>query len=139
MPTSNAIGTQGFKIEIGDVGDSPTGFTEIKEVTNFQMFDGQANEIDITSLQSTSKEVLMGLQDFGSASFDLNYLSADAGQQEARAAKTARTKKGFKATFSNGATATFSGFVMSNPISGGVDAKVDSSISIRISGDVTFA
>lgn len=136
---SDAIKTQGFTLEIGDVGDSPAALTEISEVTNFTLFDGQANEIDTTHLQSTAKERLMGLQDFGSGQFDLNFLSADAGQVEARAAKASQSKKTFLATFSNGYTAAWDGYVISAPVTGGVDAKVDHSITILVDGDVTFA
>jgi len=136
---SNAIKSQGFTLEIGDIGDSPAALTEISEVTNFQLFDGQANEIDTTHLQSTAKERMMGLQDFGSGSFDLNFLSADAGQVEARAAKASQTRKQFLITFSNGYTASFAGYVASAPINGGVDGKVEHSISILVDGDVTFA
>lgn len=136
---SNAIQSQGFTLEIGDVGNSPAELTEISEITNFQLFDGQANEIDTTHLQSTAKERMMGLQDFGSGQFDLNFLSADAGQVEARAAKAAQTKKTFLITFSNGYTATFDGYVTTAPINGGVDGKVEHSMTILVDGDVTFA
>lgn len=136
---SNAIQTQGFTLEIGDDGDSPAALTEISEITNFSGFDGQAAEIDTTHLQSTAKEFLMGLQDFGQFQIDVNYLPNDTGQSEARAAKAARTLKTFLATFSDGSTASFDGYVLSNPVSGGVDAKVDSSFVIRITGSVTFA
>lgn len=137
--TSDAINSQGFSLEIGDEGDSPAALTEIKEITSFQLFDGQANEIDITHLQSTAKERMMGLQDFGSANFDLNYVGDDPGQMEARAAKASRARKEFLITFSNGGTASFRGFVATSPINGGVDAKVDTSISILVDGDVTFS
>lgn len=136
---SDAIKSQGLTLEIGDVGDSPDTLTEIKEITNFSIFDGQANEIDTTNLQSTAKERMMGLQDFGSGSFDLNFLSADTGQVEARAAKAAQTQKTFLITFSNGYTASFVGYVTSAPISGGVDSKIEHSITILVDGDVTFA
>jgi len=136
---SGAIKSQGFMLEIGAVGDSPAALVEVKEITNFQLFDGQANEIDTTHMQSTAKERMMGLQDFGSGSFDLNFLSADPGQVAARAAKASQAKKQFMITFSNGYTATFLGYVSSAPINGGVDAKVEHSITILVDGDVTFA
>ena len=136
---SSAIKTQGFTLKIGDSGDSPGQLVAIGEIVNFQGFDGQAAEIDVTHLQSTAKEFLMGLQDFGQFQIDVNYLPADAGQVEARAAKASATVKQFLATFSDASTATFSGYVLSNPVSGGVDAKVDSSFVIRITGSVTFA
>lgn len=135
---AQAIETQGFKLEIGN-GDSPLTFTEVKEVVSFNGFDGQAAEIDVTHLQSTAKEFIMGLQDFGTFSCDVNYLSADPGQVAMRAAKATREIQTFRLTFSDTKTATFNGYVLSAPISGGVDAKVDGSFSIRITGDVTFS
>ena len=135
---ANAIETQGFTFKIGASGDSPASMTTISEIVSFQFFDGQAAEIDVTHLGSTAKEFLMGLQDFGNASIEVNFLPDDPGQVEARAAKASRVIKDFIATFSDGTTATFSGFVLSAPISGGVDSKVDSSFAIRISGNVTI-
>lgn len=135
---SNAIETQGFYFAIGNE-DSPLTYTNVGEVVNFSGFDGQAAEIDITHLQSTAKEFLMGLQDFGSFSLDVNYLSADAGQVKMRAAKASREIQDFRVTFSNGQTARFQGYVLAAPISGGVDAKVDGSFAIRITGNVTFS
>ncbi len=136
---SGAIKTQGFTLEIGDPGDSPTTLTAIGEITNYSAFDGQAAEIETTHLGSTAKEFIMGLQDFGGFNIDVNHLPSDTGQTEARAAKTSGNKKLFLATNSDGSNATFEGFVLSNPQSGGVDAKVDASFAIRITGDVTFA
>lgn len=136
---SDAIETQGFMLEIGDVGDSPAALTEIKEITNFSGFDGQAAEIDVTHLQSTAKEFIMGLQDFGQFQIDTNYLPDDPGQTEARAAKGSRVKKSFLGTFSDGSTATFEGYVVSAPASGAVDDKVSGSFVIRITGAVTFS
>ena len=135
---ANAIVTQGFTFEIGN-GDSPLTYTEVGEITNFSLFDGTASEIDVTHLQSTAKEFLMGLQDFGTGSLDCNHLPADAGQVLMRAAKVSGEIQDFQVTFSDASTANFQGFVQSNPLTGGVDAKVDGSFAIRISGDVTFA
>jgi hypothetical protein len=135
---ANAIETQGFKLEIGNL-DSPLTYTEVKEITNFTLFDGQGAEIDTTHLQSTAKEFLMGLQDFGTAQFDANYLPSDSGQGKMRSAKASRAVQDFKVTFSDTSEATFQGYVLSNPITGGVDAKVDGSFAVRITGDVTFA
>lgn len=135
---ADAIETQGFKFEIGNE-DSPLTYTEVKEVVSFTGFDGTAAEIDTTHLQSTAKEFLMGLQDFGTFGIDCNYLNADSGQDKMRAAKSSREIQDFQITFSDDSTATFKGYVLSGSISGGVDAKVDTSFSVRISGDVTFS
>ncbi len=136
--TSNAIPTQGFKFEIR-TAVGPDVYTEVKEVTKFSGFDGKASMIDVTNLQSTAKEKLMGLQDFGSLKLDGISLPTDAGQLAMRTAKTGGTKSHFRATFSDLSTGVSDGFVLSNPISGGVDAKVDSSFDLEITGAVTFA
>lgn len=132
---ANAIESQGFKFEIGN-GDSPTTWTEVKEVTTFSGFDGQASEIDVTHLQSTAKEFLMGLQDFGSFQMDVNHLPTDAGQDLMRAAKATRAIQEFRITLSDSSLIRFNGYVLSNPISGAVDGKVDGSFNIRITGAV---
>lgn len=135
---ADAIETQGTLVEIGN-GDSPLTYTEIKEVVDFMAFDGAAAEIDTTHLQSTAKEFLMGLQDFGNFTMNLNYLPADPGQDLVRAAKASREIQDFKITFSDSSEATFQGYVLSAPRSGGVDGKMDTSFTIRITGDVTDA
>jgi len=136
---ANAIETQGFTLGISATGTSPITYTNVGEIVSFQGFGGAASEIDTTHLQSTAKEFLMGLQDFGTFDIETNYLPADTGQDLMRTAKGNRDLHYLKATFSDASYATFTGYVLSAPISGGVDAKVDGSFSIRISGDVTFS
>lgn len=137
---SNAIESQGFKLQIASSpGASPSGYTDVGEITSFAGLDGQASEIDTTHLQSNAKEVLMGLQDWGGFNVDTNYLSSDTGQDLMRAAKASRDIQDFKAILSDATYFTFRGFVMSAPIQGGVDAKVAGSFAVRISGDVTFS
>lgn len=136
---ANAIETQGFTFGVSVTGTSPITYTAVGEVTSFNGFDGAAAEIDVTHLQSAAKEFLMGLQDFGNFTIECNYLPADTGQDLLRSAKASRDLHYFRATFSDASTATFSGYVLSAPVSGGVDAKVDGSFQIRITGDVTFS
>jgi hypothetical protein len=134
---AQAIKSQGFKLEI-DTGVSPTVWTEVKEVTSFNVFDGEAADIEVTHLQSTAKEFLVGLADNGNASFELNYVSTDAGQELVRAAVGGAIKT-FRITLSNNEKYTFNGFVKSAPLSGGVDGKVDTSFNIKVSGAYTNA
>ena len=135
---SDAIETQGFVFEVGDDAASPVSYTAVSEIVSFSGFDGSAAEIDTTSLESTAKEFLMGLQDFGNFTLEANYLPDDTGQDLLRAAKASRAVQAFKITFSDSSEATFQGYVLSASVSGGVDAKVDTSFAIRITGDVTF-
>lgn len=133
---SDAVESQGFKLEIGD-GDSPEQMVEVKEIKSFNGLDGQASVIDVTHMRSVAKEKRMGLQDFGQFQGDVNYLPDDPGQLLLRAAKASRAIKNFKGTLADGSTFEFTAFVLSSPISGGVDAVIEGSFALEISGDVT--
>lgn len=133
---SNALESQGFKFEIGNA-DSPLTYTEVKEIISFNGFDGSASEIDKTHLQSAAKEFMMGLQDYGNFTIDVNYLPDDAGQSAMRTAKGNREIQDFQVTLSDSSVFTFKGYVMNNPLTGGVDDKVNGNFVVRISGDVT--
>lgn len=132
---SDAVKSQGSTLEIQQ-GTSPATWLEVKEVTNFQGFDGQAAEIDVTHMKSPAKEYLPGLQDFGNFQLDVNYLPDDPGQEELRDAKASGEVLTFRLTLSEGTIYTWDSYVMSSPISAGVDAKVDGSFQLRVTGDV---
>lgn len=135
--TAQAIVAQGTVFEIGNA-DSPLTYTVIKDVASFSGFDGSASEIDVTHLGSTAKEFLMGLQDYGNFSMEVSFKESDPGQRLLRVAKGAATKRNFRITFSDGSKALFQAFVLSISAAGAVDAKIDSSVNLRITGDVTF-
>jgi len=138
--TTNALATQGFKIEISDSGIDPLVYTEIKEIKNFSGFDGSAAVLDATHLQSTAKEKRKGLKDLGGFSIDVNHLPSDAGQKKLRDAidLTGDTaEKTFLLTLSDTSTVQFNAFVMSNSQSGGVDAIHEGSFTLEITGDLT--
>lgn len=119
---------------------TPLTWVKIKNLITFSGFDGQAGELDVTDMDSTAKEFLLGLQDFGTFSFDVNKDFSDAGQVALDAAKQASSVKTFKLTLPNSRTATFNAYPKNSPLSGGVDAVLKSSgIQLRITGAVTFA
>lgn len=131
------IDSRGFSAYTSGGTATPVTWTQIAGVNSFDWQDGEGSDIDVTTLDSTSKEYLVGLQDAGSLSLDINVETADAGQIAAAAAKAAGTVKEFKIELPNAALRTFQGIVKSMPESGGVDAKVSGSMSIRITGAVT--
>ncbi|PQV50972.1 phage tail tube protein [Paraburkholderia sp. BL21I4N1] len=119
---------------------TPVAWTPIGNLNNFKGFDGTANEIDKTNLSSTAKEFMLGLQDFGHFTFDVDKDFTDPGQVACDAAKRAGTLKQFKLTLPNTRTATFSGYVKNSPLDGGVDQILKTTgVSIRITGDVAYA
>ena len=133
---SEAISAQGVKISV----DKGAGvFVDLCEVKTFTGFDGQASEIDVTTICSDAKEVRLGLQDFGAFSFEMNYVPDDQGQIAMQTAKAAGTAIAFKFTLPGtyGEWA-FDAYVKAFPIAGGVDGVLTSSVSLRISGAPTF-
>lgn len=132
--TTQAIESQGFKFEV-QTTDSVPAWLEVKEMKTFNEQQGESADIDVTHLQSSRKEYLIGVPDDGTLSMDCNFLMNDPGQIEMRAARADRGVRSMRITFSDGSIATFSGFVKSFPMQGGVDAAVTGSVSIRISGE----
>ncbi|OAN51849.1 MULTISPECIES: phage tail tube protein [Sphingobium] len=133
---STAVETQGTVLSIKTGSNT---FVPIAKITDFSAFSGSASVIDTTSLDSTAKEKLMGLQDFGQVSINFNVIPNDAGQVALEAAKASRALTEFKLALNDSAntTYTFSGFVLSKSLSGAVDDKVSGSATIEISGNVT--
>ena len=118
---------------------TPVSYTTIAEVKSFSGFDGQASEIDVTTLASTAKEFRLGLVDEGGFSFEMNQVNADAGQAALRVSKNAGSIKSYKLTLPNAEVATFTAFAKALPTAGGVDGVLTSSVALRISGSVAWA
>jgi hypothetical protein len=64
--------TQGTELFLLDTYSSPTRVLKIAKLTSVDSLGGAASDIDITNLDSTAREYLVGLQDNGTASFGLN-------------------------------------------------------------------
>lgn len=137
-----------FAVEVNTVGKTitaagtatPVTWTKIENLISFNGFDGQASELDVTDLDSTAKEFMLGLQDWGSFTFDVNKDFNDAGQQAVDAAKRAGTKRSYKLTLPNGKTKTFDAYCKNSPLEGGVDQVLKTSgVTLRITGDVVDA
>ncbi len=137
-----------FAVDINTVGKTitaagsatPLGWTKIENLVSFNGFDGQASELDVTDLDSTAKEYRLGLQDWGTFSFDVNRDMDDPGQQAMDTAKRTGAQKPFKLTLPNNKTKTFNAFVKNSPLEGGVDQVLKTSgVTLRITGDVVDA
>lgn len=133
------VDTTGKTVTAGSGTATPVTWTEVGECSNFSGFDGESSEVDTTHLRSTAKESMTGLEDFGGFTADCNYIGGDAGQAAIRAAKTASTTKNFRLTLADTSTATFSANVKQFSFSAGVDAVNKGSISLKITGAVTWA
>lgn len=137
---SDAIESQGTVVQIGR-GNAVTvlpgadTFDTIGEVKTWGGPSGSASVMDASHLGSTRREKRMGLPDEGQMTLGLNRIFTNIGQKSARAARSARQMRNFKITYSDGSVGSFTGFVLEFSSSGGVDAIVEGSITIEISGE----
>jgi hypothetical protein len=111
-------------------------FIETCQHKSYSGFDGQASEIDTTTLCSTAKEKVLGLQDFGGMSTDIHYVEDDPFQVEAKVAKRAGLPRWFKLVKKNNYIKIFEGYVRSVSDSGAVDGTNAGTMAVTITGDV---
>jgi hypothetical protein len=97
-------------------------------------FDGEASEIDVTSLSSTAKEYLLGLQDFGNVRVGLFLpAGADAGHARLRALKESAAVEAFSIQTASGQITAFMALVKSfsfDEIS--PDGALQGSVNLRV-------
>jgi hypothetical protein len=139
MASTEALETQGVVLKRGD-GGSPETFTAIGKVVSFQGPGGTANVIDVTSLESTAREKLMGIADEGQFTFDVNLRTDDTQQMGLKDDRVNRTLRNFELHLTDTGTTVLSwaGYVLGFSISGAVDDKIGASITVEISGAVTW-
>ncbi len=118
---------------------TPIEWTQIKEISTFSFGGGERSEIDVTNLDSTAKEYRLGLKDNGNMEIALRVVHSDAGQTACRTALGADDPVPFKIDLPNAESGTFDGLVKSMPESGGVDAVYEGSLTIRVTGDITWS
>ena len=141
---SSAIESQGYTLQIGR-GDATTitpasdTFDTFSEVKDWDGPSGSSAVIDVTHLGSTAKEKRVGLCDEGQYKVTFSRIFGDTGQESAVTARSNRTLRNFKATYSDGTVGSFTAFVMDFSIKGGVDNIIDGSMTLEISGAYTEA
>jgi len=126
-----------------------TGYTMglVGEITDFTGPGGQAAVIDITSIQSTAKEKMIGIRDEGQVSMTLNYSPTDAGQVGLKDDRDNRTRGKYAIRLTDVTTGSsalpswcyFNGYCLSFSISGAVDNKVTANTVLEIDGAVIWS
>jgi hypothetical protein len=137
--STTALEAQGVTLSIDLVG-SPGAFTEISDCRDVNFRTGSAAVIDVTDLSSTAKEKRMGLPDEGQCTFTLMLRPKLQTHAELIAAKADRQSRRFRVTLTDDPQPTtyqFEAFVLSVPLSANVDAVIESSVTLEITGDVT--
>ncbi len=141
MAVDSGMLTQGTSFRISD--DDIT-FVELGCVESWTVDSPARAEIDTTCLLDTSKSYKFGLKDSGTLNVDIIYDVDGAGQALLEASYASDTPYHFEIEYSdNGGTTgtikSFSGNVISLSENGAKDDVVRSSVSIKISGDITSA
>lgn len=138
--SSSALSSQGMTLGVGD-GASPEAFTTISEIKSIDGPGGQANEIDVTDLSSTAKEFILGLQDEGDITAEINYIPANAQHAQLRADRASGTSRNYQITFTDSpaTTWTFAALVKGFSVSNGVDSVTGATVTLRVSGSITEA
>lgn len=118
---------------------TPQAYTKIDGMLSFDGFDGAADELDDTDLDSTAKEFISGIKDEGKFGFEIKVIKTSPGQTALRAARASGLITPFKLTLPDGSVASWSALVKTIPSSGGVNAILKGKVDTKISGPVSWA
>jgi len=133
-----AVTTVGTTIAIGDGGGTEV-FTTIAGAKDFSGPSGSVSVIDVTALNDTAKQKMVGMEDEGQFSFNLNWNAADVQHALLRTNFAAQTQTNFKITLSDTTVITFAAFITGFDHSGAVDGVYEASITLEITGAITIA
>jgi hypothetical protein len=113
----------------------------VGQVVGFNGPTGSANVIDASHLGSTAKEKMIGLRDEGQITLDCNLAPSDMGQVKLRECRAARTQGNWAIKMTDTAITMLNGhgYVSGFSVTGAVDQIVKASITIEISGAVTYS
>lgn len=121
-----------------EIEDSPAGtgtFTALAEVFSVTFPAGEADEIDVTSYDSTTREFIQGLKDYGSAELSLNWVPGGTTSTRLYELLASGEVVEHKITV-NEMAYTFSGFVKTIAPEIPVDDRLTASVTVRVSGEV---
>jgi predicted secreted protein len=140
---TQALSAYGTLLKRGDSG-APETFTTVPEVRSISGPSTETDEAEVTSHSSAAagayREFILTLIDAGSIEFDMNYVPSDAVHQNLRSDFTSRTKRNWQLVLpGNAQTISFSGYVKTFSLEFPTDDAVTASVSIRLTGAVTFS
>lgn len=137
--TTPALSTQGVLLKIGS--GSPETFTTIKGVSNISGPTGSRELIDVTALDSSGREYLVGLPDYGDLSFTLFYAPQDTQHALLFAAFQAagQTATNFTLTFTDSPATvySFAALVQGFPMNFQGNSAVEVNVTLKLTGAVS--
>lgn len=137
---SNAFSGVGTKFKRSDMASSPT-FSDIAEVNSIDGPNMSRDTIDVTSLDSTGgyREFIGGFRDGGEVTLEMNFTLTGYAQMKADFESSSRVNYQIVLPDSGATTFDFSALVTSLGTAIPMDDKVTSSVTIKISGQVTVS
>jgi predicted secreted protein len=141
---SKATVARAVKLQRGDGGGTEV-FTTIAEVTNVSGPNESAEQIEVTSFDSTAREFKAAIPDSGEVTFEMQFIGENAQQQGLRADLRAGTVRNFKLiipdrTLENDCSrCSFSAIItdLSGP-QAAVGAAFTQSCTLKVSGQPTW-
>lgn len=140
MASDAALLSQSMTLGVGD-GASPEVFSLITELNSIDGPNGQAPEIDVTDMSSTAREFVLGLEDEGEISLELNFIPTNTQHSQLRTDKNAGTKRNYQITFTDSpaTTWTFQALVKGLSVSNAIDGVSKGSVTLRVTGSIVQA
>lgn len=140
---SQAISAYGSLLKRGD-GNVPEVFTTVPEVQSISGPSTETDEAEVTTHSSAAdgafREFILTLIDAGSIEFDINYVPGNAVHQGVRSDFQNRTKRNWQIVLpGNAQTISFTGYVKTFSMEFPTDGPVTASVSVRLTGAVTFS
>ena len=138
---NDAISTQGFKLEVDTSvapHTSPT-WVEVSQITDIPDPSQEASDLDASNLQSLKKEYIAGLQDSQSITLTGQRVVTSAGQNFMRDNAGAVSPVPFRNTYSDGSILTYEATIKKFGVTGGTDAVMMFTASIRPSGEEVWS
>ena len=137
----SALTSQGVQLKIGNAA-SPEVFTAIPEIISFNGPGGAGQVIDVTDLDSTAMEKIMGLPDEGQLTFEINYLPDNTYHALLRTNRGAQTLTNFQLVFTDNSPVTtwsMAAYITGFTVTGGVNAPIRASVTLEITGSISEA
>lgn len=140
---TQALSAYGTLLKRGD-GGAPETFTAVPEVQSISGPSTETDEAEVTTHSSAAagayREFILTLIDAGSIEFEINYVPGDAVQQGVRSDFTNRTKRNWQLVLPGSVqTISFTGYVKTFNLDFPTDDAIKASVSIRLTGAVTFS
>ena len=137
------VNTTGFTTYASAGTFTPKGWLKACEIKNMSFTGGQAAEIDVSTVCSEAKEFLLGLQDAGEASLEVNFVPGDPAIAEFLEAAEDGQPRWFKVVMPDsagtpgaGGSLVFEASVRQVSFSFGVDQAYQGTFSLRLKGAI---